>query len=361
MILEGVKVLELASVLAGPSVGMFLAELGAEVIKVENAENGGDVTRSWLLLNEKPEDGVSSYFACANWGKKSININLLKDRHLLDSYIKDTDIVLVSYKPGDAKKFNLDYDAIKEINPTVIYGEVTGYGTDDPRVAYDVLLQAEAGFMYMNRLPNQPFTKFPSPIVDIIAAHHLKEAILASYIKKLKTQKGSYVSVSLLDASLTIWANVATAVLIENQHPEPQGSLHANIAPYGEIFQTKDGESIILAVGTNKQFNNLCAILNLQETSQNPLFQSNQSRLINRKELAIELEQGFKNIIANEFLEGCKQKSVPAAIVNQPHFAITTFAKEKKLKFGNLEAISQIAAKGIDKQIVTPPPSLPNT
>jgi len=358
MILEGVKVLELASVLAGPSVGMFLAELGAEVTKVENFESGGDVTRGWLLPNEKQVNGTSSYFSAANWGKKTININLKKDREQLNTYLEKADIVLVSYKPGDATKFKLDYQSISVLNPKIIYGEITGYGQEDSRVAYDVLLQAEAGFMYLNRLPNQPYCKFPTPIVDIIASHQMKQAILAAYIKKLKTNEGSYLSVSLLDAAMSIWANVATAVLMQNAIPEPQGSLHSNIAPYGEIFKTSDEVDIIVAIGTHKQFEGLCQLLSLSSLAINPKFSTNQQRLVNRTELAEELQIRFNNIKAANFLAGCKEMSIPCTKIQTPTEAIKSYPIEKILKHNSFAAIPQLVVKGVEKQKLTPPPPM---
>ena len=151
---KNIKVLELASVLAGPSVGQFFAELGAEVIKVENSKTGGDVTRSWKSAGEKTDDR-SAYFCSVNWGKKSIALDLSspRDKDIVLKLAAISDIVIASYKPGDAEKLGVGYEQLKKLNPSVIYGQVSGYGSTDMRVGYDAVVQAEAGFMFMNGEP----------------------------------------------------------------------------------------------------------------------------------------------------------------------------------------------------------------
>src|SRR5690242_7670370 len=151
MILQNIKVIELAGVLAGPSVGMFLAELGAEVIKIENPATKGDVTRGWKLPDEKPVNGITTYFSCANWGKKSlaVNINTQEGKGIIYKLVQDADIVITSYKKGDDAKLGMDYETLKAFSPNIIYASISGYGEDDERIAYDAVLQAECGFMFM--------------------------------------------------------------------------------------------------------------------------------------------------------------------------------------------------------------------
>src|SRR4051812_23217820 len=148
--LEDLKVLELASVLAGPGVGQFFAELGANVIKVENLRSGGDVTRTWRSAGEKTDDR-SAYFCSINWGKKSIAIDLsnAEGQRIVQDLASKSDIVIASYKPGDAEKLKVDYKSLSAKNPGIIYGQVSGYGSENPRVGYDAIIQAEAGFMFM--------------------------------------------------------------------------------------------------------------------------------------------------------------------------------------------------------------------
>src|SRR5688500_3344177 len=159
---ENLRVLELASVLAGPSVGQFFAELGAEVIKVENTLTFGDVTRTWKLKEENTDDR-STYFSAVNWGKKSIGIDLTseKGKEIVYELVQQSDIVIASYKPGDAGKLGVDYKSLAAVNPQIIYGQITGFGSNNPRVGYDAVIQAEAGFMYMNGEPGGNSLKVP--------------------------------------------------------------------------------------------------------------------------------------------------------------------------------------------------------
>jgi len=254
--LEGLKVLELASVLAGPSVGMFFAELGATVIKIENITTQGDVTRKWKLAKENPNTDISGYFSCVNWGKYSFAVNLL-EKEGLDIIYKLTaecDIVLVSYKPGDAEKLKVDYPTLKQYNQALIYSHITGYGLKNSRAGFDAIIQAESGFTYMNGNPGGPPTKMPVALMDVLAAHHLKEAILLALLYRERTGKGQYIEASLFKAGIASLANQATNWLVGKTIPERIGSDHPNIVPYGTIFKTSDNKEIVLAAGTDKQF-----------------------------------------------------------------------------------------------------------
>src|SRR5690606_17028566 len=210
-------VLELASVLAGPGVGQFFAELGAEVIKVENLRTSGDVTRSWKLKDEKTDDR-SAYFCSANWGKQSIAVDLthVTGRDIVHRLARRADIVIASYKPGDAEKLGVDYASLSALNPRLIYGEISGYGQDNPRVGYDAIIQAEAGFMSMNGEPGGPSLKMPVALVDILAGHQLKEGLLVALMERTRTGAGRRVSVSLIDAAIASLANQATIYLVSS-------------------------------------------------------------------------------------------------------------------------------------------------
>ena len=185
--------MELASVLAGPSVGQFFAELGAEVIKIENPATGGDVTRSWKSAGEDTDDR-SAYFCSCNWGKKSVLIDLGDAGHRQKFYklVETADIVIASYKPGDAEKLKVDYDSLSKINPRLVYGQITGYGLSDDRVGYDAVIQAESGFMDMNGYPQSDPLKLPVALIDVLAAHQLKEALLVALLNREKTGSGNF-------------------------------------------------------------------------------------------------------------------------------------------------------------------------
>src|SRR5688572_24622563 len=193
-IFKDFKVLELASVLAGPSVGQFFAELGASVIKVENLRTHGDVTRSWKGSGEKTDDR-SAYFCSVNWGKRSIalDLNTTEGQEIVQKLAEQSDIIIASYKPGDAEKLKVDYQTLSKNNPGLIYGLVTGYGSHNPRLGYDAIIQAEAGFMFMNGEPGGPSLKMPVALIDILAGHHLKEGLLLALLEKMTTKKGRLV------------------------------------------------------------------------------------------------------------------------------------------------------------------------
>src|SRR5690554_145888 len=286
-IFDGLKVVELASVLAGPSVGMFFAELGATVLKVENAQSNGDVSRSWKLASEDSNHPFSAYYSSVNWGKESVFWNLTDeaDFEKLKTTLQTADVVLINYKAGDAEKFGLDYAAIKKIQPNIIYGEISGF-SDSNRIAYDVVLQAESGFMYMNGSQNENPLKMPVAFIDLFAAHQLKEGILLALLQQQKKKQAIKVSVSLYDAALSALANQATNWLMGKHIPQPIGSLHPNIAPYGEWFLTKDNKKIVLAVGNEGQFNRLCKLLSIEALITDQRYNQNQNRVKNREALA---------------------------------------------------------------------------
>lgn len=315
--LKGLKVVELASVLAGPAVGMFLAELGAEVIKIENPKTGGDVTRNWKLPSENPNSKISAYFCAVNWGKQyqSLDLKTQEGKDQVYALCKDADIVVGNYKPGDAKKLGMDYDTLKSINPQLIYAELTGYGNDDPRAAFDVVLQAETGYMYMNGTPESAPLKMPVALMDLLAAHQLKQGILLALWGREKTGNGSHVSTNLYDAGLATLSNQATNWLMANHIPQPIGSAHPNICPYGDVLTCADGKKIVLAVGTEHQFVVLCDILGEPELAKDANYDTNSERVANRTELVKILNTLSINFDGDTLLPKLQEAKVPAGAV----------------------------------------------
>ncbi len=314
---KDLKVVELASVLAGPSVGLFFAELGAEVIKIENKRTGGDVTRSWKLPEEKKNSKAPAYFLAANFGKKHLLLDLKdeKDHKKCISHLKNADIVIVNYKKGDDKKLKLDYASVKKINPKIIYASIVGFSEEDERVAYDLILQAESGFMSINGTPESGPLKMPVALIDLIAAHLTKEAILLALLKRNKTKRGSRVTVSLFDAAVTSLANQASNWLNAKHLPQRTGSLHPNIAPYGEIFRTKDGHTVTFAIGSDKQFLDLCALLKFDKVHADKKYLSNQLRVKNRKTLFGILNKEVKKYTLEHLQRACRVMQIPFAKV----------------------------------------------
>ncbi len=298
---EGLKVVELASVLAGPSVGMFFAEQGATVIKIENKLTGGDLTRHWKLPNENKDSPYSAYYSSINYNKKILLLNLKKDDdfHIALSHIKDADIVISNYRKEQAKRLKLDYETLKLLNPKLIYAQLTGFGEHSQRPAFDVVLQAEAGFLYMCGEANRPPVKMPVALIDVLAAHQLKEGILTALWKREKDGKGALIKTSLYQSAIASLVNQASNYLMAGHIPQKMGTQHPNIAPYGDMFYTRDNKAIVLAIGTDAQFENLCTVLNI-DLHQNILFNSSVNRVKNRTQLINALSKIIINHNINE-------------------------------------------------------------
>lgn len=327
------KVVELASVLAGPAVGMFFAELGAKVIKVENKKVGGDVTRTWKTSQEDAHP-VSAYFSSVNYGKTylSLDISDVMDYQKLIKLISTADVVISNFKTASAKKLKVDFATLKKINPTLIYAQLNGFN-DNNRVAFDVVLQAETGFMYMNGQADAEPTKMPVALIDVLAAHQLKEGILCALLKREQTKKGSLVECSLEEAAIASLVNQATNYLMNNSVPQRMGSLHPNIAPYGEIVYTKDKKALVLAAGNDKQFQDLCSVVGTPELATQKEFSHNQSRVKHRAKLHALLSSSFAQKSFKDIYPKLLKHNVPVgAIKNLKEVFETKTAKQMILE-----------------------------
>lgn len=314
-IFADLKVLDLSTVLAGPSVATFFAELGAQVVKIENPNTQGDVTRSWKLSFESSESNVSAYFASVNYNKKYVWLDIGIQRSELDDHIRWADVIIANFKHDDYTKFNLHESAVFALNDKVIYARIKGFDSDVNRIAYDSVLQAETGFMHMNGTPESGPIKMPVALIDILAAHQLKEGILCALLQKEKTGKGSLVDCSLERAGLSSLVNQASNFLMTGQVAQPIGSLHPNIAPYGETFVCSDGKRIVLAVGSDSQFNMLCNILGDSSIARHAHFVSNQLRVKNRKQLFELLQKLFMLNNRDEWMQQFIARNVPAGAI----------------------------------------------
>jgi len=306
------KVVELAGVLAGPAVGMFFSELGAKVIKVENPSNNGDITRSWRLETEK-ENKQSAYYSSVNYNKTILWADLKKgdDFEKVLNHIASADVVISNFKPSSAKQLGLDAVALRKKFPKLIYAQISGYGIDDEIPAFDVVLQAEAGFMFINGEADGKPLKMPIALIDVLAAHQLKEAILVALLQRSKTGLGATAHISLYNAALSSLANQATNYLMGGEIPQRMGSLHPNIAPYGETFSTNDGKAIVLAVGNDKQFKLLCKCLDLKNIEDLNFFKTNALRVKNRTELGKIMAEAFSKFDSATLLKDMKNNNVP--------------------------------------------------
>lgn len=308
------KIIDLSTVLAGPSVGTFFAELGAEVIKIESP-HFPDVTRSWKLPTEDSESDISSYFSSVNYRKKylQLDFSIPADRDQLSELLADADILLTNFKNSSEEKFGLSAEILLEKFPKLIIGKITGFGDESDRIAYDLILQAETGFMSMNGTPESGPVKMPVAIIDVLAAHQLKEGMLVALLDRITTNKGRKVSVSLYDAAITSLANQASNYLMEKHVPKRIGSLHPNIAPYGEIFKTKDEILVIFAIGSDVHFQKFITLLNLSSYLNDKRFISNQNRVKYRLELAEIIQKEITKSNAKDILDACHKNLIPAA------------------------------------------------
>lgn len=343
--LKGLKVIDASTVLAGPSVGTFLAELGATVLKIEHPTHP-DVTRSWKLPSEESEAPVSAYFSSINYLKEytSLNLKNTDDRQSFLKHIKTADILITNFKHGDAEKFGIEDEKLLALNPRLIIGKINGYGADDDRVAYDLILQAESGFMSMNGTPESGPVKMPIAVIDIMAAHHLKEGILLALYEREKSGKGKSISVSLYDAAVSSLVNQASNYLMSDHVPQRIGSLHPNIAPYGELFQTSDDCTITFAIGSDDHFEKLCNELGASDLFEDDRFSTNQKRVLNRVELKLNLEPLVASRTAVSLLSALQSLHVPVGkILNLKE----VFSSDKAKSLVREETMSGVKTKRV--------------
>jgi len=309
-------VVELASVLAGPAVGLFFSELGAKVIKIENSTTHGDVTRKWRLSDEDQNRPYSAYYCSVNWNKETHFKNLRDavDLKFVYKLIEKADIVISNFKKKSAILMGLDYKTLKKINPKIIYGQINAYEYLD-KPAFDVILQAETGFLSMTGEKDGGFVKMPVALIDVIAAHQLKEGLLIALLKKYKTDKGSYVETSLESSAIASLVNQASNYLMEAHIPEKMGVEHPNIVPYGTVFYSKDSVAMVIGAGTDKQFDVLCECLDAKHLPLNDKFKSNKFRVQNRINLNNILKEKFLNFNFDEIYCKLVEKNVPVGKV----------------------------------------------
>ncbi|QKG58834.1 CoA transferase [Hymenobacter sp. BRD128] len=326
------RVLELAAVLAGPQVGQFFAELGADVLKIEPPT--GDVTRTWRTPGDAPDSSVSAYFAASNWGKASLVLDLTEPeaQAALHRLATEADVLLLSYKPGDAEKLGVGYAALSAANPRLIYAHLTGYGPASPRVGYDAVLQAETGFMHLNAAsPADPPQKMPVALIDLLAAHQLKEGILTALYQREKTGRGALLSVSLLDSALASLANQGATWLVTGHDPRPLGSGHPGIVPYGTVYRTADGQRLVLAIGTDAQFRQLCLVLMRPRWADEPRFATNPARVRHRAALEELLLVRIAELNGATLLHELARLGVPAGAVRTVGEALSQEAAQAML------------------------------
>jgi crotonobetainyl-CoA:carnitine CoA-transferase CaiB-like acyl-CoA transferase len=319
--LAGLRVLELARILAGPWAGQILADLGADVIKVER-KGPGDDTRVWGPPFVEGTDGKpigSAYFHSANRGKRSIEVDFDTDegKRIIRKLAARSDVLIENFKVGGLAKFGLDYKSLAPENPRLIYCSVTGFGQTGPyakRAGYDLMAQGMAGLMDITGMPDGPPVKVGGAVSDIFTGVYSTVGILAALAQRERTGKGAYVDTALVDSTVGILANNAMNYLVSGKIPTRLGNAHANIVPYQE-FPAADGH-LIIASGNDSQFHKLCGVLGAAEISNNPAYKDNVGRLTNRDKIIPELTAYTKTMKRDDLLARLEAVGVPAGPIN---------------------------------------------
>lgn len=317
--LDGLKVIELARILAGPWVGQTLADLGAEVIKVEAPQ--GDDTRQWgPPFIERDEDKTASYFHSCNRGKSSVVIDFRtpEGQKALVDLVRDADILIENFKVGGLAKYGLDYASLAKINPRLIYCSITGFGQTGPyahRAGYDYIIQGMSGFMSITGEPDGAPQRAGVAITDIFTGVYSTTAILSALHMRGSTGRGQHIDMSLFDCAVSVMANQALNYLSTGTPPHRTGNYHPNLTPY-QVFDCLDGH-IIIATGNDAQYQRLCAILDLSEMATAPQYLKNSDRVLNRESMIAALTDRTKAITKAELLSACEAKGVPAGPINE--------------------------------------------
>ena len=316
----GLRVLELARVLAGPWIGQALADLGAEVIKVESPE--GDETRRWgppFLENADGSAADAAYFHACNRGKDSLVLDLREagDRQRAVQLACEADVLIENFKVGGLEKFGLDYASVAALNPALVYCSISGFGQSGryaDRPGYDFVAQAMSGLMDVTGEPGRPPQKVGVAISDVVTGLYGLIGIQAALAERARSGRGQRVDVSLLDSTVGILANQAMNCLIGNMTPTRMGNAHPNIAPYQE-FRTADG-FIVVAVGNDVQFRRLCEALGCASLASDPRFASNGARVRHRTDLEQALAPALAALRREEALARLEAAQVPSGPIN---------------------------------------------
>jgi crotonobetainyl-CoA:carnitine CoA-transferase CaiB-like acyl-CoA transferase len=316
--LAGLKVVELARILAGPWAGQLLADMGAEVIKVEAPE--GDDTRTWgPPFIEHGGERSAAYFHGCNRGKKSVVIDFRTDegKAALLRLLADADVLIENFKVGGLAKYGLDYASLRESHPRLIYCSITGFGQDGPyaaRAGYDYIIQGMSGLMSVTGDPDGQPQKVGVAVTDIFTGLYASNAILAAVHQRHGTERGQHIDLALLDVAVATTANQAMNYLATGKSPERLGNAHPNIVPY-QVFECGDGH-VIIAVGNDGQFRKFCSVLGLDALGTDPRFATNPARLENRLVLVPLLADKMLGWTKADILTTCESKGVPAGPIN---------------------------------------------
>lgn len=315
--LSGLRVVELARILAGPWAGQLLADLGAEVVKIERPGTGDD-TRQWGP--PFAPDGSAAYFHACNRGKTSVALDFADadDLERARDLVRSADVVIENFKVGGLAAYGLDHASVAKDNPGIVYCSITGFGQTGPyrdRAGYDFIIQGMGGIMSLTGEPDGPPQKCGVAYADIFTGVYSAVAILAALRERDRTGKGCHIDMALLDTQIGVLANQALNWMVSGKVPRRMGNGHANLVPY-QAFEVADGE-IIVAVGNDRQFERLCGILGMPELARDERFATNPARVSNREVLLPLLADAMTSREREEFAAALEQAGIPAGPINQ--------------------------------------------
>ena len=363
--LEGIRILDLSRVYAAPFGSMILADLGAEVIRIEHP-NGSDSMRDWgPFIN-----GQSTYYLCANRNKKSITIDLKDEdgKELFLQMVKEADIVLENFKTNDMKKMGLSYDRLKSVNPKLIHCAVTGFGQTGPLAeepGFDPVVQAMSGLMDVTGASDGEATKVGIPIADILTSHYVAISILSALRMRDITNEGQYIDLALLDIQISSLANVASSYLNTGTISKRLGNSHNNVAPY-QVFQCSDGP-LMICVGNDRQFEKFCKMLDAEEWISDERFNSNTKRKENEEELVQLISKKLILDTRDNWIDQLRFYKIPAGRVNtieealnQPQFLARNLIGEiEHEQYGKIKFIKNpMQFSGLNIDYAKAPPIL---
>lgn len=371
--LSHIRVLDLSRILAGPWCTQNLADLGAEVIKVERPGHGDD-TRAWGPPWINMEEKISSYFAAANRGKKSLTLNLStpQGKMIIEELVKISDVVIENYKLGDLKRYGLDYESLQKINPRLVYCSITGYGQEGPNAqkpGYDFVFQAIGGLMSItgeaDSEPGGGPQKVGIAIADVITGMYSTIAILAALNSREQTGFGQYIDMALLDSIIALGGNQITGYFANGKVPFRYGNAHASLVPY-QVFAVKDGE-IVIAVGNDTQWQRYCEAIERPDLAKDPKWEKVTGRIIGRSELIPHLAKTMLEKNMTEWISILESYDVPCGPINNyqqvfedPHVIHREIKVDTPYEDGSI--ISTIASplrlQGTPPEYKRPPPKL---
>ncbi|MFT5540169.1 MAG: crotonobetainyl-CoA:carnitine CoA-transferase CaiB-like acyl-CoA transferase [Alphaproteobacteria bacterium] len=343
-----IRVIELASILAGPWAGQLLADLGADVIKVERP-GLGDETRRWGPPFVAAADGgqlEAAYFHACNRGKRSVEIDFTTEdgQAALSALIKDADVLIENFRAGALARYGFDYERLAALNPRLIHCSITGFGQDGPSAArpgYDLVIQGLAGLMDITGAPDGEPQKVGVAFADIFTGLYSVIAIQAALRTREQTGRGAHIDMALMDSMVGVLANQALNYMVTGVSPHRMGNAHPNLVPY-QAFQVRDGH-VVIAVGTDSQFTKLCNVLGLGELACNPAFATNEARVANRDDLIPKLEQALAPQVTVQVIADLEVAGIPVGPINS---IADAFADPQAVHRAMRISIADVAAAG---------------